>query len=169
MKKQLIFLFTSLLLTSVAFAQSPTIVEKHKLYDPSEDATVEIATAVKKAANEGKHVLLQFGGNWCKWCIALDSKIQSSDTLRTAIEKNYVVYHVNYSKENMNEAALSAYGYPHRFGFPVLVVLDGKGNRLHTQNSAYLEEGNGHSTKKVMEFLQQWSPTALDPKQYKSK
>ena len=34
---------------------------------------------------------------------------------------------------------LAKYGYPQRFGFPVFIVLDGNGNRIHTQNSAYLE------------------------------
>ena len=45
---------------------------KKKLYDPSDDAKVEIAKAVKKAEIEGKHVLLQIGGNWCGWCIVFD-------------------------------------------------------------------------------------------------
>lgn len=82
------------------------------------------------------------------------------------MENNFIVYHVNYSPENRNEVVLASLGYPQRFGFPVFVILDGQGNRIHTQNSAYLEEGRGHSTKKVLEFLKDWSPTAIDPKQY---
>jgi len=48
---------------------------------------------------------------------------------------------------------LSGLGYPQRFGFPVFVVLDDKGNRLHTHNSDYPEEGKYHSKEKVLEFL----------------
>ena len=84
------------------------------------------------------------------------------------MEENFVIYHVNYSKENKNEDVLTSLGYPQRFGFPVFVVLDSKGNRLHTQNSAYLEEGKAYSTKKVLEFFKQWSPAAIDPKQYEN-
>ena len=82
------------------------------------------------------------------------------------MENNFIVYHVNYSRENMNEDVLTSLGFPQRFGFPVFVILDSNGNRLHTQNSAYLEEEGGHSTGKVLEFLKHWSPAALDPKQY---
>jgi len=168
MKTLYLFFIAVVILTSGAIAQSSTTSGENKLYDPSDDAKAEIAKAVKKAANENKHVLLQIGGNWCGWCLAFDNKVKSNDTLRVAMEKNFVVYHVNYSQENKNEDVLASLGYPQRFGFPVFVVLDGKGNRLHTQNSAYLEEGKGHSTKKVLEFLNQWSPAAIDPRQYET-
>jgi len=168
MKTLYLFFIAVVILTSGAIAQSSTTSGENKLYDPSDDAKAEIAKAVKKAANENKHVLLQIEGNWCGWCLAFDNKVKSNDTLRVAMEKNFVVYHVNYSQENKNEDVLASLGYPQRFGFPVFVVLDGKGNRLHTQNSAYLEEGKGHSTKKVLEFLNQWSPAAIDPRQYET-
>jgi hypothetical protein len=46
-------------------------------------------------------------------------------------------------------------------------MLDAKGNRLHTQNSAYLEEDKSYSKRKILEFFDQWGPGALDPEQYK--
>lgn len=160
--KKLIFLF--LLCTAVMLnAQS----SKPKLYNPAADAKADIEAAVQKAAKEGKHVLLQIGGNWCSWCILFHNKVSSNDTLKTALETNYVSYHLNYSQENKNEEILASLGYPERFGFPVFVILDGKGNRLHTQNSVYLEQGKGHSTSAVLEFFNHWSPKAIDPKTYK--
>jgi hypothetical protein len=57
-------------------------------------------------------------------------------------------------------------GYPQRFGFPVFVILDAKGRRIHTQNSAYLEDGKGYSKKKLLEFFENWSPDALNPERY---
>lgn len=167
MKKLIIIIFTFLIYINNIFAQSGNTSAKKELYNPSDDAKAEISIAIKKAETEGKHVLLQIGGNWCKWCILFNEKVNSNDTLLSALEKNYVVYHVNYSKENMNTEVLTSLGFPQRFGFPVFVILDGKGNRLHTQNTAYLEEGEGYSTGKVLEFFEQWSPAALDAKQYK--
>ena len=78
------------------------------------------------------------------------------------------MYHLNYSEENKNEKLFAKYGYPQRFGFPVFIILDENGNRIHIQNSAYLEEGKGYSKDKIAEFFEGWSPAALDPKNYKN-
>jgi hypothetical protein len=62
---------------------------------------------------------------------------------------------------------LSKLGFPQRFGFPVFVVINGDGVRLHTQNSSYLEDGGkSYDNKKVIEFLKQWSFDSIDPKNY---
>lgn len=140
-----------------------------KLYHPNADAKADIAAAVKQAAASHKNVLLQLGGNWCIWCIYFNDLVKADADLDKYLRANYVIVHVNYSPENKNEKVLADLGYPQRFGFPVFVVLDDKGNRLHTQNSAYLEEGKGHSKAKVMEFFQNWSPAAIDPKSYAPK
>jgi thioredoxin-related protein len=150
------------------YAQNDPVL-KPKLYKPEADVKADIKSAVEQAAKEGKHVFLMIGGNWCSWCLRFNDKLTTNDTLKNAFEKNYVMYHLNYSKENFNEEALASLGYPQRFGFPVFVILDGKGNRIHTQSSAYLESGKGYNTKTVAEFFDQWSPRALDPKTYERK
>jgi len=140
-----------------------------KLYNPEADAKTDIQNIVTKANAEGKHVLLQIGGNWCKWCVAFNKKATENDTLKSVLTNKFITYHLNYSSENWNEDILARLGYPQRFGFPVFVVLDSEGNRLHTQNSVYLEENKGYSTKKVLEFLNNWSATSIDPKSYPTK
>ncbi len=159
----LIFLVLIISGSDLVFAQEV----KPKLYNPQADAKADIAKAVKKANADGKHVFLQLGGNWCGWCIQFNKLVTTDEALKTYMESNYVILHVNFSPENQNKEVFASLGYPQRFGFPVFVILDGKGNRLHTQNSEYLEEGNGHSTKKVMAFLESWSPAAIDQKSYK--
>ena len=156
-----------LFISAGCLAQTTKATNTKKVYDPSDNAEVAIAKAVSKAANESKHVLLQIGGNWCRWCLAFDQKVSTVDTLKKEIDANYVVYHVNHSKENWNWEVLKTLDYPQRFGFPVFVILDGNSNRLHTQNSEYLEEGKGHSTDKILQFLKHWSPAAIDAKNYK--
>jgi len=169
MKAIVLTLFLIPLVLTGVLAQETTKPAAPHLYDPMANAQQDIKNAVDQAARQGKHVLLQIGGNWCVWCIRFNKLTTTDPALSRLLADNYVVYHLNYSKENKNEATLAQLGYPQRFGFPVFVVLDGKGNRLHTQNSAYLEQGEGHSPKLVAEFLQQWSPTATDPKSYISK
>ena len=81
---------------------------------------------------------------------------------------NYVEVLVNWSMENKNPKAMAYLGYPQRFGFPVFVVLDKKCEILHTQNSAFLEEGGGYNLDKVLQFINGWTPKALDPITYQN-
>ena len=62
---------------------------------------------------------------------------------------------------------LARLNFPQRFGFPVFVILDGKGNRIHTQNSAFLEKGESYDRDHVLRFFKNWSPAALNPANYK--
>lgn len=45
------------------------------------------------------------------------------------------------------------YGDPMQHGLPVLVVLDGQGRRVITQETGSLEIGDRHDPAKVLEFL----------------
>lgn len=156
-----------LILVLVFATFASTAQTKAKIYHPEANAEAELQAALQKADAAGKHVLIQVGGNWCSWCLLFHDLVQKNDTLNTYMAANYEVVHLNYSPENKNEATLARLDYPQRFGFPVFVILDGKGKRLHTQNSAYLEEGKAHSSKAVLGFLQDWSPAAVSPKTYK--
>ena len=156
-----------LLLFLFSFAVKAQEATDVHIYDPKADAFADIHNAVMKAGTENKHVLLQVGGNWCVWCRRFNTLVTTDPMLKGIVDSNFVIVHVNYSPENKNLKVLESLSYPQRFGFPVFVVLDGKGNRIHTQNSGYLEEGQGHSPKKVAEFLRQWSPSALNPDSYK--
>jgi len=160
------FLFTFILSVSfltLAFGQN----EKREIYDPQTDAMKDISDAVAQAGRENKHVLIQVGGNWCPWCIRFHAFINNDPEIDSLIHADYIYLLVNYSKENKNLDVLKKMEFPQRFGFPVLVILDEQGNRIHTQNSAYLEKEKTYDRKKVMEFLKQWSPAALDPANYK--
>ncbi len=45
-----------------------------------------------------------------------------------------------------------------RLGLPSLVMLDSEGKHVTTKNTAELEEGDHHSSEKVLAFLKQWAP-----------
>ncbi|MBL0341462.1 MAG: thioredoxin family protein [Bacteroidetes bacterium] len=153
-----------LMLASATYSYSQQTELKY--YDPLADALKEVNKAVLKANSNQKNVLLQIGGNWCKWCRLYDKWSHSTPLIDSLINANFEVVHVNFSPENKNPELMKQLGFPQRFGFPVIVILDSKGNRIHTQNTGYLEEGEGYSEKKVAEFLRNWSTTALDGKSY---
>ena len=140
--------------------------DEEKLYNPDADASEVLKQKLKIAQKTNKHVLMQIGGNWCPWCTRLHNFFRNNEDVDSVLRADYIFMPVNYSKENKNKDILKKYGYPHRFGFPVLVVLDEKGTRLHTQNTVLLEAGKGYNKKKVMEFLEGWTPEALNKNNY---
>ena len=163
MKKIIVFI-AIVSWSTVMFSQD---MAKFKLYKPEENAEQEIERSTKKAKDEGKHVFIQVGGNWCIWCARFHDFINKDSKIDSIINAGYVVYHVNYSKENFNGNLLKKYGFPQRFGFPVFLILDNEGKLIHTQNSWYLEDGNkSYDREKVVAFLNDWTPAAFNPKKY---
>jgi thioredoxin-related protein len=161
MKKLIVIVFC--LIAHISNAQT----EGNKLYHPDADATKDIAEALKKAKAEHKYILLQGGGNWCSWCIEFARFAKADPKIDSVINAGFVWYHLNYSKENENKAVFAKYGYAQRFGFPVFIILNENGERIHTQNSEYLEDGKkSYDQRKVQSFLEMWSPRALNPEMY---
>jgi thioredoxin-related protein len=142
--------------------------QEANIYDPGAEVSSAISKGLIQAKVEHKYVFLQIGGNWCPWCVKFHKLCSDDPEINTLMRNNYICILVNYSKENKNLAELKKLEFPQRFGFPVFVILDSSGERIHTQNSAYLEEGDGYSTKKVIDFLTKWAPDALNPDYYKN-
>lgn len=154
--------FFLLLISANTFANDTT-----KLYNPKADVKKDMALVLAKAKKEGKHVMIQAGGNWCGWCYRYDKFVKTDTALKRITADNFVVYHLNYSPENKNLDYLKKLGYPQRFGFPVFIILDAEGSRLHTQDSGLLEKEKSYDADKVKNFLQAWSPGAFNEKLYK--
>ncbi len=143
-----------------------------KVYDETIDQNTQIDQAVKQAKAEGKFVVCQVGGNWCPWCLRFADFITKDEEIRRMVGDNFVYIHVDYSpatfkndpaRKQRSEKMMKRLGNPGRFGYPVFVVLDGKGNILHTQDSSFLEEGKGYDKDKVLRFFKNWTPAAVRP------
>jgi len=159
-----IFFFILFLYSGFAFSQD---MKNFNLYKPAEDAEKEISNAIITAKKEGKHVFIQVGGNWCIWCARFNDFVTTDKSIDSLVNADYVVYHMNYSKENYNTNLLAKYGYPQRFGFPVFLILDANGKLIHTQNSGYLEKDKSYDRNVVIGFFKDWRPKAFEPTQYK--
>lgn len=126
-------------------------------YDEKADGAGQIEAAGKVAKASGRRVLVVFGGNWCKWCRALDGLFAEDAAVKEALDQAFVVVHVN---SDTNVPLNQKYGNPFQYGFPVLVVLDADGKKLHVQESGSLEMGDQtvrHDPAKVLIFLKQWA------------
>ena len=147
-----------------AHAQTEGKTAPKKVYNEQINPLEQIDQAVARAQSEGKYVICQVGGNWCPWCLRFADFITNDSTINAVIEQNFVYIHVNYHPRKAGEvgkALMKRLNNAGRFGFPVLVVLDGQGNIIHIQDSGYLEEDKSYCTKKVLTFFQQWTPKAV--------
>lgn len=123
-------------------------------YDPTANPFRQLDTAKEQAANEGKRILVDVGGEWCIWCHRLDDLFRANKDLADLVNKYYVVMKVNVSIDNKNEIFMAQ--FPKVAGYPHLFILGGDGKLVHSQDSGQLEEGKGHSKEKVAEFLKKW-------------
>ena len=140
-----------------------------KVYNEDINPIEQIDQAVLKAKTEGKFVICQVGGNWCPWCLRFADFITKDTTISNVIDESFVYIHVNYNprksegeeKVQLAKAMLKRLDNPARFGFPVFVVLDEEGRVIHTQDSSFLEEGQGYDKEKVLRFFKNWTPKAV--------
>lgn len=156
MKRPILFLLLTLGLGLCAVAQTA------RVYDEERDAMAQIRDAVSEAQRTGRYVMCQVGGNWCPWCLRFADFAASDSVVAPLMADNYVYIHVNYSKANRNLEAMRFLGNPGRFGYPVFVVLNERGEPIHIQESESLEEGKGYSRKRVEKFLRLWNRQAVE-------
>jgi thioredoxin-related protein len=154
----------SIVLIALAAVTADAQSNLKKVYDETADPMKQISKAVQDAGKDGRFVICQVGGNWCRWCLMFAEFITTDEEIKALIDKNFEYIHVNYDpRKPKDETALKMLerlGNPERFGFPVLVVLDSKGKVIHTQDSSFLEEGNGYDKAKVMRFFTNWTPSS---------
>jgi thiol:disulfide interchange protein len=159
---RLILMYTFLLFGFISRSQ-----EKSRLYDPKASPEKDLAKISEKAKKENKHILILAGGNWCARCLTFDEFCLSNKEIDSIMKSDFLLYHLNYSEENENKLIFTKFGYPQRFGFPVLLILNEKGERIHIQESEYLEQGMSYSKRRVYEFLLAWNRKSIQPEQYK--
>ena len=140
-----------------------------RVYNETIDPMTQIDEALVKAKTDGKFVVCQVGGNWCPWCLRFADFVEKDTAVNKVVNDNFEYLHVNYNpRKTAGDAAqqkaaqlMQRLGNPARFGFPVFVVLDEKGNVLHIQDSSFLEEGKGYSEEKVLRFFKNWTPKVV--------
>jgi len=160
--KRIILIISILFITSIAaFSQAESV----QIYNPDANTREDIAKAVRLAKAENKNVLLQIGGNWCPWCVKLHNMESTDPQIDSLLKADYIRVMVNIPKEKdkRDYDLLQELGNPQRFGFPVLVVLNTNGERIHTQDSWYLEQDSNYNRDKLVHFFKMWNVAAVNP------
>ncbi|MCC6319954.1 MAG: thioredoxin family protein [Phycisphaerales bacterium] len=142
-------------------------VAKKPVYDESADARKQIAAALAAAKRDHTRVLIQWGGNWCPWCIRMDDLMKSDKAISKEMRYEYQLIHVDCGRpngKNMDLAATYGASAMKDEGFPFLTVLDENGKPVANTGTRRLElnpeTGHvaslkaGHDPKAVLKFLQ---------------
>lgn len=142
-------------------AQTKPVGEKDTLsypYHPEANAQEDLDKLIAQANKEDKNIIIQAGGNWCIWCLRFNDYIHKTAEINDYLRHNYLYYHLNYSKENKNEAILKKYVPDSlKLGYPFFIVMNSTGEVLKIQESGSLESGKGYDKSKVMQFFKSWS------------
>lgn len=140
----------SLAFCAIAFAQ-----DIRSKFDPSRDASKDVAAAIATAKAQGKRVIVDVGGEWCTWCHIMDRFVLSNADVNALVDANYVWVKVNFSRDNKNEALLAK--WPEIKGYPHLFVLNADGKLLHSQETGSLESAREYDKAKFMDFLKKYA------------
>lgn len=97
--------------------------------------------ALKEAGASNRNVFLIFHATWCSWCKRLDAAMAHPEA-REAIEKNYVVVHVDVLERGEKEQTVENPGGEElmktlggeKSGLPFYAVLDRSGKKLADSN-----------------------------------
>lgn len=134
--------------------------KREPIYDVDADGEQLIATAVKRARLEDKHVLIEWGGNWCGWCHKLHDVFKSDELVSPIVAEQYVLVLVDCTA---NRELMEQYGGKDtRYAFPHLTILDAGGDVLTNQETGSLEVGPKHDPQAVATFLEKWQPEPAD-------
>ena len=145
----LVLLFLSFALGSAAQSAQPDI------YPPSEQASADIAAALKSAATSHKRVILDFGGNWCTDCHVLDLYFHDAVN-RPILEANYILVHINIGHMDANVDLTARYQVPLSRGVPGMAVLDEHGNVIFAQKTGEFENMRHLQSSDLTAFLNKW-------------
>jgi thioredoxin-related protein len=133
----------------------PADAKKPTIYDEKADAKALIDAGLAVAKRENRRVLIQWGGNWCSWCVLLHDRFKKDPALAKTLLYEYALVHID-SNNNMDLA--TKYGADlKKNGVPFLTVLDADGKVLANQSTVPFEtkegDNNGHDSKKLQAFL----------------
>jgi thiol-disulfide isomerase/thioredoxin len=144
----------ALLLTA---ALIPAHSADRQIYPDPQQAGADLAAALKTAAASHKHVILDFGGNWCPDCQALDIYFYDPAN-KPILEANYVLVHINVGHVDQNLDIAARYQIPLTQGVPALSVLGEDGTVLYSQRTGEFRTMRHMASNAVTQFLVQWKP-----------
>jgi len=126
-----------------------------QIYPEPETAPAELKAALAKAAQLHKRVILDFGGNWCGDCKALDKYFRQEPNA-TLLKENFILVDVNIGHFDKNKDIAKTYSVPLEKGVPALAIVDSNGKLLFSQKLGEFESMRRLDPSALTDFLKHW-------------
>jgi thioredoxin-related protein len=133
-----------------------------------------LKAAVAEGRSSKKNVFLMFHATWCKWCIRLDSALESPE-IKPIIDKNYVLVRLDVKErgekiqthENPGGKEILANFEGTESGLPFFVFLNKKGKMIANSNVMSKNQNIGYPGAKeeitaFIKLLKQTAPRMTD-------
>jgi len=151
--KNFLILFVCLFSLQPALAEQ--LPEYSLKYDPKRDAFQDGRDAIQLAQKTNRRILIELGGDWCKWCHILDRFLNKNPDIKKELHQTFVFLKVNVSDENYNDEFLKV--FPRPLGYPHMYVTEKDGNLLLSKDTADFFENKKYSAKKFKVFFKKWA------------
>lgn len=123
---------------------------------PSSDAATDIRAALAEAKADGKHVLIDFGADWCPDCRVLGN-LMESETVAPFLRANFHIVHVDVGRRDKNLDVVARHHATADAWIPAVVVLDASENTVAiTDDTVRLTRRT--SAPDLLALLGQWAP-----------
>jgi thiol:disulfide interchange protein len=130
-------------------------------YDAAADpaaVNAVVDAAFARARGTNKRVIVDFGGNWCKWCRML-AGVMALPEARPFIARNFEVVSVNVSSTegqfDQNTQVLRRLNVGKIDGVPWLVVAEPDGKVL--SSSYEITDDHHHTPQSMIDWLAKWA------------
>lgn len=152
MKKHLLPL-TLYLLPLLVSAQT-SLPLYSQVYDPARDPFADGRAALKLARETNRRVLIEVGGDWCRWCHVLEKFLAENLNIREQLHQHFVILKVNVSEANDNAEFMA--GFPKPLGYPHIYITESDGTIIFSKDTATLLENSRYSVKRFQQFIDKW-------------
>jgi hypothetical protein len=124
-------------------------------YDPKADPFEQYHEAIAEAQAQNKLVLVIAGGEWCRWCHALERFVSNDPDVERRLNDTFVVMKVYIGFDNYNDFFFSQ--LPPAKGAPHFWVISPEKEVLSSLSTAGFEAGkSGYSREAFLSFIDEW-------------
>jgi thiol:disulfide interchange protein len=133
-------------------------LEGRHVYDQKADAERLLAQALVRARAHKQRVLVVLGGDWCKWCVTLDSSMAKNPALNQLTTERFVLLKLDAdAASDLDER----WGNPSELSVPVVVLLNPDGTKVHVQNMVPFQTWGGrllaYDAERIHQALEPWA------------